>query len=78
MNMKIIKSEKKLCSCCMEVHEVKTVCILEEVSFKNTNVKYEAVYSYCDRAKVIYMDDEQIKENDLHMKNAYKSCMVSL
>ena len=31
MNMKILKSEKMLCTCCMEEHEVKTVQIKEQV-----------------------------------------------
>ena len=27
MDMKIIKSEKRVCTCCMEEHEVKTVLL---------------------------------------------------
>lgn len=29
MDMKIIRSEKRLCSCCMEEHKVKTVLIMD-------------------------------------------------
>ena len=29
MDMKTIKSEKRLCTCCMEEHEVKTVLVRE-------------------------------------------------
>lgn len=29
MDMKIIRSEKRLCSCCMEEYEVKTVLIMD-------------------------------------------------
>lgn len=43
MDMKIIKSEKRLCTCCMEEHEVKTVLV-----------------------------EEQIQENDIHLKDAYR------
>ena len=30
MDMKIIKSEKRICPCCMEEHVVKTVLIMEQ------------------------------------------------
>ena len=30
MDMKIIKSEKRMCTCCMEEHEVKTVLVKEK------------------------------------------------
>ena len=44
MEMKVIKSEKGLCTCCMEEHEVKTVLIKERTIFKNVNVNYDAIY----------------------------------
>ena len=34
MDMKVISSEVRLCTCCMEEHEVKTVLVKEESSFK--------------------------------------------
>ena len=40
MGMAILKSEKKLCTCCMEEHEVKTVLVDEQATFKNATVKY--------------------------------------
>ena len=54
MNMKIIKSEKCLCICCMEEHNVKTVIVDEKTTFKNTTVKYKAtyLYLYCDKDKI--------------------------
>ena len=67
MNMKIIKSEKKLCSCCMEEHEVKTVLIKEQVTFKNRQVEYEASYLFCDLAGELYMDERQMKDNDIRL-----------
>ena len=48
MDMRVVKSEKCLCTCCMEEHEVKTVIVHEQVTFKNVKVEYEAVYLYCD------------------------------
>lgn len=38
MDMKILKSEKRLCTCCMEEHEVKTVLVMDKATFKNTEV----------------------------------------
>ena len=72
MEMKIIQSKKQLCTCCMEEHEVKTVCVMEHTSFKNVQVNYEAVYSYCDLAEELYMEEFQMRENDMAMKEAYR------
>lgn len=72
MNMKIIKEEKQLCTCCMEEHDVKTVLIDEKATFKNMEVKYEASYLYCDKAEELYMDERQLQENDIRLKDAYK------
>ena len=72
MNMKIIKSETCLCACCMEKHEVKTVLTREHETFKNIVVSYDAVYQYCDLAEELYMNEQQIQENDIRLKNAYR------
>lgn len=72
MDMKVVKSEKHLCACCMEEHEVKTVLVLEHTIFKNVDVEYEAVYSYCDMAEELYMDEAQMQANDIAMKDAYR------
>ena len=72
MDMKILKSEKKLCLCCMEEHEVKTVLINEQTVFKDRKVNYEASYMYCDVADELYMDEHQMQDNDIKMKNAYR------
>ena len=71
--LKIMKSEKCLCACCMEEHEVKTVLINEQVTFKNFNVNYDASYMYCDVAEELYMDERQMQENDARLKDAYRS-----
>ena len=72
MNMKIIKSEKQLCTCCMEEHEVKTVIVKEKAKFKNDKVEYEASYFYCDIADELFMDEQQMQENDVRLKDAYR------
>ncbi len=72
MNMKEIRSEKRLCTCCMEEHEVKTVRVMEHASFKNVPVDYEATYFYCDAADELYMDESQIQENNVAIKDAYR------
>lgn len=72
MDMKIIKSEKKICSCCMEEHEVKTVLVKEHATFKNVSVDYEAIYQFCDLAGELYMDEQQMQDNDIRLKDAYR------
>ena len=72
MDMKIIKSEKKICSCCMEEHEVKTVLVMEQATFKNSTVEYEASYFFCELAEELYMDEQQMQDNDIRLKDAYR------
>lgn len=72
MDMKIIRSEKKLCPCCMEEHEVKIVLVMDHAVFKNTQVQYEASYLFCDVAEELYMDEQQMRDNDVKMKEAYR------
>ncbi|KAI4440797.1 type II TA system antitoxin MqsA family protein [Schaedlerella arabinosiphila] len=72
MDMKIIKREKRLCTCCMEEHEVKTVLVNDQAAFKNVKVDYDAFYLYCDAAGELYMDEQQIQENDVRLKDAYR------
>lgn len=72
MDMKIIKSEKRLCTCCMEEHEVKTVLVNDQATFKNVKVAYDASYLYCDAAEELYMDEQQMQENDIRLKDAYR------
>lgn len=72
MDMKIVKKEKCLCTCCMEEHEVKTVLVEENATFKNTKVKYDAYYLYCDVAEELYMDEQQMQDNDVRLKDAYR------
>lgn len=72
VDMKIIRSRQCLCTYCMEEHEVKTVHVIEQASFKDVLVDYEAVYFYCDKAAGLYMDEEQMHINDTALKDAYR------
>lgn len=72
MDMKIVKSEKQLCVCCMKEHEVKTVLVKEHATFKNIRVDYDASYLYCDTAEELYTDEDQMQENDIRLKDAYR------
>lgn len=72
MDMKIIRSEKRICSCCMEEHEVKTVLVMDQATFKNNTVNYEASYYFCELADELYMDEQQMQDNDIRLKDAYR------
>lgn len=72
MEMKVVRIEKRFCTCCMEEHEVKTVHVQEKTIFKKVEVMYEASYLYCDIAEELYMDEAQLQANDIAMKDAYR------
>ena len=57
---------------CMEEHEVKTTLVSEQSIFKGKKVSYDAIYSYCDIAEELYMDEQQMQKNDIEIKNAYR------
>ena len=71
--MTSVMTEKKLCPCCMEEHEVQTVVVRENNVFMGVPVEYDAEYFYCDRADETYAEEAQIAQNDIAMKNAYRS-----
>ena len=73
--MKILMSERILCPCCMEKHDVKRITTEESNIFKGVPVKYEAEYFYCDRADETYADERQVSSNDIALKNAYREKM---
>ena len=54
MDMKVIRSERRMCLCCMEEHEVKTVLVKEHATFKNRQVAYDALYTFCDVTEELY------------------------
>lgn len=70
--MKVISSMNKLCLCCMEEHEVKTVEVKEDNIFKGQKVDYIARYNFCDVADEYFCDEIMIEQNDLAMKDAYR------
>ena len=72
MKMRVVKAEKRLCTCCMEEHDVKTVVIEENTEFKSKNISYDATYFYCDNAEELYADENQLQSNDIKLKDAYR------
>ncbi len=70
--MKIVKTEKKLCMCCMEEHDVQLVHVDESNEFKGIKVDYTATYEYCDQADECLASEDMISQNDIAMKNAYR------
>ena len=71
--MEIINRVKKLCVCCMEEHEVSTVRLLDHSTFKGRKVSYIATYEYCDNADEYWESDESISENNIALKDAYRT-----
>jgi putative zinc finger/helix-turn-helix YgiT family protein len=56
----------------MEEHEVKTILVKNQATFKNVKINYVASYLYCDVADELYMDEQQMQENDVRLKDAYR------
>lgn len=71
--MKLINKVRKLCTCCMEEHDVQIVLVRESNVYKGTPIEYDAEYFYCDKADETYADEQQISSNDIAMKNAYRA-----
>lgn len=70
--MKIIKSEYKLCLCCMEEHNVDIVEIKEQEIFKGEEVEFTAAYEYCSHTDEYLETEDMIKVNSLALKDAYR------
>jgi len=75
MKMQVLQSKKELCICCMEEHDVKLVRMQDNMTFKDLKVDYVAEYFYCDQAEELYMEESQMSENDLRMKDAYRRAL---
>lgn len=75
MKMQVLQSKKELCICCMEEHDVKLVRMQDNMIFKDLKVDYVAEYFYCDQAGELYMEESQMSENDLRMKDAYRRAL---
>lgn len=76
--MKVIRQEEKFCAFCMEQHMVETVILTETIVFKNESVEYEAVYEHCPVTNEFFETEEELSQNDIAMKNAYRSKMRRL
>lgn len=70
--METIRSERKLCVCCMEQHEVAIVLVKEMTTFKGEQVEYLAVHEYCDRTDELVAREDMIAKNYISMKRAYQ------
>ncbi|MBN2876946.1 MAG: DUF4065 domain-containing protein [Bacilli bacterium] len=56
----------------MEEHELEEIHNVEETTFKGETIHYIAAKEYCKNADEYIISEEQIKANDLRMKNAYR------
>lgn len=74
-DMTIKKVERKLCPCCMEVHDVRIMSGRESNVFMGIPVEYDVEYYYCDQADETYADEQQLSLNYEAMKNAYQEKM---
>ncbi len=74
--MRVIEAKEELCVSCMEVHNVKIVEIVEEEIYKGIEVKFPAIYKYCDNTGELVEDEEMIRSNSLAMKNSYKEALI--
>jgi len=70
--VKIIKSEHKLCFSCMEEHKVDTVEVIEQEAFKGVEVEFTANYEYCPNTDEYIESEEMIRANSLAVKDAYR------
>ena len=78
MVVKIVFSEKRLCSCCMKNHHVKVVEVKDKYPFNGLEVDYIAQYYYCDIAETLYVDEELWSINDVRIKEAYQKKAYSV
>ncbi len=51
---------------------MKTVLVMDQATFKNRVVDYEASYLFCELAEELYMDEQQIQDNDIRLKEYRK------
>jgi len=69
--MKSIKTERKLCLCCREEHDVQTVIRIEQNTYLGAVVEHEATYEYCNRADSLLATEEMLTANYNAMIAAY-------
>lgn len=71
MNMKILQTEHRLCTCCMEVHDVKRVRFMDHTTFKDVPVDCLTEAFYCDLDDTFYVNEEMMDENENRLRDAY-------
>ena len=72
MSIEILQTERRLCTCCMEMHDVKRVSVLEHTIFKDEPVVYMADEYYCDMADEFYTDEEMMNNNSIKIRDVYR------
>lgn len=73
--MEVLKTENKLCMCCMEEHEVQTIKIHEKVTFKGIPVEFDATYEYCEKSESTLETEEMITANHNALLSAYQEAV---
>lgn len=73
--MYTLKMTKCLCPLCMEDHIVSIGDVSETNDFKGVEVNYIARYHYCKNADEYYAEEGEIEQNDIAMKDAYRTKM---
>lgn len=68
----IEKKNIALCPCCMEEHEQQTCKVEESNIINGVKVNYDAFYEYCQKADEYYATEQQIRQNDISAKDAYR------
>ncbi len=72
MDMIVLNTEKRLCTCCMEEHEVKTVQMKVQMTFKNRKVENRTLLYRVKPARVCraFPSEEQPKSlcQEKHLK----------
>ena len=70
--LKILSCVTRLCTCCMEAHEVKTVMVREQMTYLGVRIDYDACYMYCEKGDEFYMDEHQMRENHDRIVSEYR------
>lgn len=61
-----------LCPCCMEFHNAQIRKLSESNTYQGQEISYTAEYTYCPAADEYYATEQQLRTNDIAMKNAYR------
>ena len=75
MNMEILHTEHRLCTCCMEAHDVKRVRYMDRVTYKDVPVDCLTEAFYCDLDDTFYVNEEMMSENSIRLRDTYRKKM---